>query len=188
MTSISAPPTVVLVHGALTDASIWRDVTTDLLARNVRVLAPAMPLRGLATDAEYLRRFLQTVDGPVVVAGHSYGGSVISDPAALTPAVRALVYVAAFQPDLGETTGELNSRFPGSGLSEETTVVRTGPGGDELYLRPERFAEVYAADLEPDTAAALAVAQRPISPGALGEPLSGPATWRPGGACRHGPS
>jgi pimeloyl-ACP methyl ester carboxylesterase len=157
---------------------VWHGVIERLLSRGYPVLAPAMPMRGLASDVAYLRSFLETLGGPVVVAGHSYGGSVISDPAALTPAVRALVFVAAFQQDENETAGELNYKFPGSRLTPETTVTRAFPGGTELYLRPENFAEVYAADLDAGTAAVLAAAQHPIDPDALGEKLSGPATWR----------
>jgi pimeloyl-ACP methyl ester carboxylesterase len=174
----SSKPTIVLVHGALTDASIWHGVIARLQAQNFTVYAPAVPMRSLAADVAYLRSFLATLDGPVVVAGHSYGGSIISDPAALTPAVRALVFVAAFQPEENETAGELNYKFPGSKLGPKTSVTRSYPGGDDLYLRPESFADVYAADLDAATVAVLAAAQHPIDPAALGETLSGPATWR----------
>ncbi len=171
-------PTIVLVHGALTDASVWGAVTPRLQAEGYAVLAPALPLRGLASDAAYLAAFLATVDGPVVLAGHSYGGSVISHPATAEAKVKALVFVAAFQPDAGETAGELNGRFPGSLLGEATTVVRAYPGGQELYLKPSSFAAVYAGDVAPATAAAMAAAQRPIDPAALGEAFDAPPTWR----------
>ena len=174
----STTPTIVLVHGALTDASVWHGVITELQRRGHRVLAPAMPMRGLASDVAYLHSFLRTIDGPITVAAHSYGGSVISDPAALTPAVRSLVFVAAFQQDTGETPGELNYRFPGSKLTPDTTLVREAPDGNDLYLQPEHFAEVYAADLDPATAAVLAAAQHPINPAALDESFTGEATWR----------
>lgn len=173
----SDTPTVVLVHGALTGTEIWRTVAGELQRRGVTVLVPAMPLRSLAGDVAYLRSVLATIGGPVVVAGHSYGGSIISDPAALTPAVRAVVFVTAFQQDQDETAGELNSRFPGSGLTAENTLTRPYPGGTDLYLRPDTFAQVYAADLDPAAAAVLAASQHPIDPAALGEKLSGPATW-----------
>jgi pimeloyl-ACP methyl ester carboxylesterase len=166
--------TIVLVHGALTDASVWHGVIGRLQARGHTVLAPAMPLRSLAADAEVLNGFLRTIDGPILVAAHSYAGSIISDPAALTPAVRALAFVAAFQPDQGETTGELNGRFPGGKLGPDTTLIRDG----DLYLRAGNFAEVYANDLDDATVAVLAAAQRPIDPAALDETISGPATWR----------
>jgi pimeloyl-ACP methyl ester carboxylesterase len=170
-------PTIVLVHGAFTDASVWNGVSAELHRRHRRVLAPAIPMRGLASDVAYLHAFLTTIEGPLVVAGHSYGGSVISDPTALTPAVRALVFVAAFQQDTNETAGELNYQFPGSKLTPEKTIARDYPGGSDLYLRPEHFAEVYAADLDSATAAVMAAAQHPIDPSALGETFTGSASW-----------
>ena len=170
--------TIVLVHGALTDASVWHPVIARLIRAGHEVLAPALPMRSLAGDSAQLHAFLSTIDGPIVVAGHSYGGSVVSDPRALTPAVRALVFVAAFQQDTGETAGELNYRFPGSRLTPETTIVRDEPGGSGMYLRPEHFADAYAADVDPVTAAVMAAAQHPIDPAALGEAFPGPATWR----------
>src|SRR5437879_3033886 len=107
---MSDTPTVVLVHGALTGVSVWHQVVDRLQRKDVPVLAPALPLRGLASDIAYLSDFLTTVPGPIVLVGHSYAGSVISG--ITDDKVRALVYVAAFQPDAGETTGELNGRWP----------------------------------------------------------------------------
>lgn len=176
-------PIVVLVHGALTDASVWHPVMTRLRRQGHRVLAPPLPMRTLAGDSAALRSVLESLDGPIVLAGHSWGGSVLSDPAAVTPAVRALVFVAAFLQDSGESAGELNYRFPGSGLTPEATVVRATPEGDDLTLRPENFARVYAGDVDPATAAAMAYAQRGIAPQALGQTFTGTATWR---TCRPG--
>ncbi|MDT7796743.1 MAG: hypothetical protein QOI78_176 [Actinomycetota bacterium] len=170
--------TVVLVHGALTDASVWRRICPILQAEGHTVIAPALPLRTLDGDIAYLRRFLETLPGPLVVAGHSYAGSVLSAPDALTPAVRALVFVAAFQQDAGETAGELNGKFPGSLLGPGNLVFRDYPGGQEAYLRPEMFAPAYAADLEPAEARVLAAAQRPFDPTALSQSFDGTATWR----------
>ena len=171
-------PTIVLVHGALTDASIWHNVIAKLQQRNFRVVAPAMPMRGLANDAAYLRSFLTTIEGPIVVGAHSYGGSIISEPDAITPAVRALVFVAAFQQDAGETAGELNARFPGSKLTPDAILIREYPGGRDLYLQPDHFADVYASDVDQSTVAIMAAAQHPIDPAALGETFEGKATWR----------
>src|ERR1700735_1606205 len=103
-------PTIVLVRGALTDASVWNGVSGKLQGEEFSTVAPAMPLRGLHTDAEYLASFLDTIDGPVVIAGHSYGGSVISHPDIGKGRVKGLIFVAAFAPDAGESTGELNGR------------------------------------------------------------------------------
>lgn len=171
-------PTVVLVHGALTGSSVWRRVSATLQEQGHPVIAPALPLRTLDGDIAYLRRFLETLPGPLVVAGHSYAGSVLSAPDALTPAVRALVFVAAFQQDAGETAGELNGKFPGSLLSPENLLIRDYPGGQEAYLRPEVFAPAYAADLAPAEARVLATAQRPFDPTALSQTFDRPAAWR----------
>lgn len=170
-------PTVVLVHGAFTDASVWHPVIANLQQRGHRVLAPAVPMRSLAGDVASLHSFLATVDGPILVVGHSYGGSVISAPDALTPDVRGLVFVAAFLQDHDETAGELNYRFPGSGLTPDTLLVREHPVGNDATLRPEHFAQVYAADVDPTTAAVMAAGQHPIDPAALGQTFTGPATW-----------
>ncbi|HEX4223007.1 MAG TPA: alpha/beta hydrolase [Pseudonocardiaceae bacterium] len=173
-------PTIVLVHGALTDASVWHDVALRLLAAGHEVLAPALPMRRLADDAEYLAAVVERVAGPVILVGHSYAGAVISHPAiAATGNVAGLVYVAAFQPDAGETAGELNDRFPGSLLTPDNLLVTPNPlGGDDLVLRPDRFAEVYAADVDPDRAGVMAASQRPVDPAVLGEPLPGEPAWR----------
>ena len=88
------------------------------------------------------------------------------------------MFVSAFQPDTGESTGELNARWPGSKLGEDTMLVRLYPGGRDLYLRPECFAEVYAADLPAATVARMAATQRPVDPAALGEAFTGTPTWR----------
>jgi pimeloyl-ACP methyl ester carboxylesterase len=170
-------PTVVLVHGALSDASIWGRVSSRLQKEGQAVVAPAMPMRSLADDVAYLRSFLDTIEGSLVLAGHSYGGTVISHPAFAGAPVDALVYVSAFQPAAGESTGELNGRFPGSRLGEDTTVVRARPAGNDLYLRPEHFAAVYAGDLDADVVAVMAAAQRPIDPAALGESFDGVPAW-----------
>lgn len=168
---------VVLVHGALTDASVWGDVTRTLQAEGYSVSAPAMPLRGLASDAAYLATYLKTIKGPIVLVGHSWAGAVISQAGTSSADVKALVYVAAFQPDDGEAAGALNSQFPGSKLGPDTTVVREYPGGKELYLKPESFREVYAGDVSAPVAATMAAMQRPIDPAALSEPLQGHAAW-----------
>ena len=174
----TTPPTIVLVHGALTDASVWSEVIAELRPDGHRVIAPAMPLRSLRGDAEYLAAFLDSLDGPLVLVGHSYAGSILSHPVTENDQVTAIVFVSAFQPDAGESTGELNGRWPGSKLGEATTIVRSYPGGADLYLKPEDFAEVYAADLPAATVARMAATQRPIDPTALEETFAGPPLWR----------
>jgi pimeloyl-ACP methyl ester carboxylesterase len=176
--SSAQAPTVVLVHGALTDASVWNGVASILQGEGYDTVSPALALRSLDGDVDYLAALLDTVSGPIVLAGHSYGGTVISHPRIGREALRGLVFVAAFQPDAGESTGELNGRFPGSWLGEATTEVRPYPGGNDLYLRQADFGDVYAADLPPVQSAVLAAAQRPIDPGALEETFEGRPTWR----------
>ena len=104
-------PTVVLVHGGFADASFWAPVIEDLQAHDVPVLAPPNPLRGLAQDAEYIASYVNQIDGPVLLVGHSYGGAVISVAGASTPNAVGLVYVAAFALDEGESFGEIFGRF-----------------------------------------------------------------------------
>jgi pimeloyl-ACP methyl ester carboxylesterase len=137
-----------------------------------------MPLRGLHSDAAYLASFLDTLEGPVVLVGHSYGGSIISHPEVGKASVKALVFVAAFLLDSGENTAVMNGRWPGSKLGESTVLVRPRPEGADLYLKPECFAEVYAADLPPATSELMAAAQRPIEPKALEESFEGAPLWR----------
>ncbi|GHF37168.1 hypothetical protein GCM10018783_01890 [Streptomyces griseosporeus] len=125
-------PTVVLIHGAFADASSWRGVVERLRNDGHSVLAPALPLRGLASDSAYIRSVLDSVTGPVVVVGHSYGGAVISQAAADHPRVKALVYIAAFVPEVGESALQLTDKFPGSTVGQATTTRHYPlPGGGE---------------------------------------------------------
>ncbi|WP_103344141.1 alpha/beta fold hydrolase [Amycolatopsis sp. CA-126428] len=170
-------PTFVLVHGALTDASVWRRVSVHLQDAGHTVIAPSLPMRDFDGDIAYLGRFLGTLTGPLVVAAHSYAGSVISSPAALTEAVRSLVFVTAFQQDAGETAGALNGKFPGSLLIPDNLVVREYPGGAEIYLRPDKFGEVYAGDASARDREILAVAQKPFDPVTLEGSFADAASW-----------
>src|SRR4051812_42329533 len=111
-------PTIVLVHGAFAESASWNGVAERLNAAGHPVVAAANPLRGVAADAAAISDLVRTVDGPVVLVGHSYGGSVISNIAADAGDISALVYVAAFAPAPGESCIELSSRFPGSTLGE----------------------------------------------------------------------
>ena len=111
MSESTNTPTVVLVHGGFADASFWAPVIEDLQAHNVPVLAPPNPLRGLAQDAEYIASYVNQIDGPVLLVGHSYGGAVISVAGASTPNAVGLVYVAAFALDEGESFGEIFGQF-----------------------------------------------------------------------------
>jgi pimeloyl-ACP methyl ester carboxylesterase len=177
----TAAPTVVLVHGAFADSSSWNGVIARLRRDGYPVLAVANPLRSLAGDAEFLRDVLDGVDGPIVLAGHSYGGSVMSEAAAGHPQVKALVYVASFLLDEGESTGELAGRYPGNELGSALRPVPVhGPGGqtvDDLYIQPEKFQAIFAADVPADAADLMAVTQRPIVGDALADKATA-AAWK----------
>ncbi|RKR87677.1 pimeloyl-ACP methyl ester carboxylesterase [Micromonospora pisi] len=161
-------PTVVLVHGALEDASAWHDVISRLQRDGYPVVAPAVPLRGLKTDSEYLASVVDSIDGPVVLAGHSYGGMLINEVGATDPDVKALVYVAAFIPRAGESAGQLNAQFPGSLLGPDTTFTRTTPDGvTDLYVKPQSFRAVFAGGTPAGEAAVAAASQRPINAAAF---------------------
>jgi pimeloyl-ACP methyl ester carboxylesterase len=170
-------PTIVLVHGAFADSSSWTGVIAKLQEQGFPVVAVANPLRGLESDAAYVADVVKSVDGPVVLAGHSYGGALITRAATETPNVRALVYIAAFQPDAGESAFELSGRYPGAKLGPETTNVLVHDGAPELSIKPGDFAEVFAADVPAGTAAILAVTQRPVAQQALAAPFEGTPAW-----------
>jgi pimeloyl-ACP methyl ester carboxylesterase len=180
MSRTNVLPTVVLVHGALTDASVWNGVAARLLEAGHHVLAPAMPMRGLHSDAGYLNGYLSRIEGPVILVGHSWAGAVISHPKAVASAdVKALVFVSAFQPDTGEAAGALNELFPGTGLTPENLEAHPNPlGGDDLTLRADKFGAVYAGDVPSPLVDVLSVSQRAIDPAALGETFAGTPTWR----------
>ena len=174
-------PTVVLVHGAFAESSSWNGVIEYLANDGYSVIAVANPLRGLHSDAEYLRNTLAGVNGPIVLAGHSYGGTVMSEAADGNPQVEALVYVASFSLEEGESTGELAGKFPGNELGPALSPVPVrGPDGgtvDDLYIQQEKFREVFAADVPEEVAALMAVTQRPIVADALGDKAT-KAAWR----------
>jgi pimeloyl-ACP methyl ester carboxylesterase len=168
-------PTIVIEHGAFTDASGWDDVIGRLERKGYRVIAPANPLRGVAADAAYLKSILNTIDTPVVLVGHSYGGAVITNAA--TGNVKALVYIAAVAPDAGESQLDIFARFPGSLLGPKTLVERRFPGGTDQYVKAEAFRDVFSADQPAANAATMAATQRPLAKVAASEKSGRPA-WR----------
>ncbi|ATE52241.1 alpha/beta fold hydrolase [Actinosynnema pretiosum] len=171
-------PTVVLVHGAFADSSSWTDVVRRLQAEDVPVVAVANPLRGLEPDARYVASVANGVEGPVVLVGHSYGGALITRAARDVAGARALVYVAAFQPDTGESALELANRFPGAKLGPDTLDVLVHEGAPELSIKPGDFREVFAADLPESATTVLAATQRPVAEAALAGGLDGEPAWR----------
>ena len=175
-------PTVVLVHGGWADASGWNEEVSRLESLGYPVIAPANPLRGLASDAAYVRSVLQTIDGPIVLVGHSYGGAVITNAAVGVPNVKALVYVAGFAPDTGESLTQLVTMNPGSAIGPSTLLTRSYPTGDggqgtDLYLTKEGFETAFAGDLPKRLADHMWAEQRPFSQAAF-DSTSGEAAWK----------
>jgi pimeloyl-ACP methyl ester carboxylesterase len=174
-------PTIVLVHGAWADSSSWDGEISRLQADGYPVIAPANPLRSLSGDAAYIASVLKTIEGPIVLVGHSYGGAVITNAATGNPNVKALVYIDAFVPDQGETVLGLAGRFPGSQLPASITEApyAAGPGqsGVDVYLKPADFRAAFAADVAPATADLMAITQRPVTLAALSE-KSGVPAWK----------
>src|SRR3954452_17667857 len=117
------PPTVVLVHAAFAESASWTGVAEQMYGAGLPVIAAANPLRFVADDAAQISDLIRTVDGPVVLVGHSYGGSVISNVDADAGDITGLVYVAAFAPDPGESCSELSLRFPGSTLGDAVRPI-----------------------------------------------------------------
>jgi pimeloyl-ACP methyl ester carboxylesterase len=174
-------PTIVLEHGAFADSSSWNGVIERLQKDGYPVIAAANPLRGPKSDADALRGLLDHVQGPVVVVGHSYGGSVISEAAAGDSQVKALVYVAALLPAVGENAQDLLGKFPGSTLADALDPVPytlpDGTTGTDLYVDRDKFPHQFAADVPASTAALMAATQRPIAQTALAEKAT-EAAWQ----------
>jgi pimeloyl-ACP methyl ester carboxylesterase len=162
-----AKPTIVLVHGGFADGSSWYGVIERLQDHGYTAIAPANPLRGLPTDVPYIASVLKSISGPIVLAGHSYGGAVITNAAAGIANVKALVYIAAFVPDVGEQLGVLINKYPGSIIEAATRGVPYplpgGGTGTDLYLKADRFRPVFAADVPAATTRLMEAAQRPFA-------------------------
>ncbi|MBU1376226.1 MAG: alpha/beta hydrolase [Alphaproteobacteria bacterium] len=173
-----AKPTIVLVHGAFADGSSWNGVASRLARDGYRVIAAANPLRSVKSDADDVGALVSSIPGPVVLVGHSYAGAVISAAAVDRPNVKALVYVAAFEPASGETSLGLSAKFPGSTLGGALSPpVALPDGGVDLYIQQDKFPHQFAADLPAAQAAAMAASQRPITSAALQESQVG-AAWQ----------
>jgi pimeloyl-ACP methyl ester carboxylesterase len=169
-------PTVVLVHGAFEDASSWRSVFEHLDSDEYDVLAAAVPLRGVASDASYLGAVIDQLDGPVVLVGHSYSGCVIT-VAGASDKVAGLVYVAGFVPDQGESISDLQARFPSLAMGNFLHPRPLPDGGVELSVDPQRYHDIFCADVPDADAEFMAHAQRPLLVTAFEEPAAA-AAWR----------
>jgi pimeloyl-ACP methyl ester carboxylesterase len=171
-------PTVILVHGAFADSSSWNGVAERLLADGHRTIAFAVPLRGVATDAALLSDLVRSIEGPVVLAGHSYGGAVITNVDPTAGDVVALVYVAGFALEPGESAADASALAPGSTLGETLVLVPLATGGADAYIDQHRYHAQFAADLPAGEAALMAVTQRPVTEAGLSEPSGGRSLWR----------
>ncbi|MEV1175789.1 alpha/beta hydrolase [Nonomuraea sp. NPDC049784] len=174
-------PTVILVHGAFADASSFARVIPKLLARGLSVVAPAVPNRSLLGDAAYIASIVRQVPGPVILVGHSYGGAVIT-VAGIEDNVKALVFLAGYALEEGESLGELQGRFPDSDLAGALVYTpfpiegSTAPGTD-VSVQIDKFPAVFAADVDPGLASVLAVSQRPLAAQAFTEKAPA-AAWK----------
>jgi pimeloyl-ACP methyl ester carboxylesterase len=172
------PPTIVLVHGAFAESASWDRIIEPLQAAGHRVIAAANPLRALASDAAAVSDLVRTIDGPVLLVGHSYGGAVISNVDADAGDIVGLVYVAGFAPEPGESCITLAGMFPGSTLGETLQPVPRSDGTTDLSIAADRFQAQFAADVPTAQAARMAATQRPVTQEALGAPSGEHPLWR----------
>jgi pimeloyl-ACP methyl ester carboxylesterase len=173
------PPTSVLVHGAFADSASWDRVIPLLHDAGHAVIAAANPLRGLAADAESVSDLVRTIDGPVLLVAHSYGGAVISNVDADAGEIAGLVYVNGFAPEPGENCFGLAGMFPGSMVGEATVrPVSRSDGTTDLYIAPDSFHDVFCADVPAPQAALMATTQRPATQEALVEPSGDHPLWK----------
>jgi pimeloyl-ACP methyl ester carboxylesterase len=177
-----ARPTIVLVHGAWDNSTSWDDVIKELQQSGYPVIAPANPLRELGSDSAYVSSILTTIEGPVVLVGHSYGGAVITNAAVGHSNVKALVYIAAFVPDEGESLFQLSSLNPGSEIGPTALIPRPYPitadtVGIDLYLTQEAVRMAFAPDVSRRVANQMFATQRPLTQAAF-ESASGAPAWK----------
>lgn len=162
---------IVLVHGLWSDGSSWAKVITELRAMGHEPVAAQLSLETMDDDVASVRRTLATVDGPVLLAGWSYGGAVVGEAALGVDSVKALAYVAAFAPAEGESVSGLSRKYPGSLVGEHVVVA-----GNYTYIHREHFGEVLAADAAPAEIAVAAATQRLVRIG-VDRVKVGPPAW-----------
>jgi pimeloyl-ACP methyl ester carboxylesterase len=171
-------PTIVLVHGAFADASSWNGVIPALHDEGHRVIAWPNPLRSVATDAAALTDLITAIDGPVLLAGHSYGGAVMTNVPAGAGHLVGLVFIAGFALEAGESAADASALAPGSTLAETLEPVPLAAGGADVYIAQEKYHRQFAADLPVPVAEVMAVTQRPITEAALNEASGDQPAWR----------
>lgn len=169
---MTAKPTIVLVHGAFADAASWAPVTLRLLDQGYDVRVPPVFNRSLIGDSAYIRSFVEQIDGPVLLAGHSYGGAIIT-VAGVADNVVGLVFVAAYALEVGESLGALQGGFPDSDLATNLVYapypIEGAEPGTDVSVKIDAFPAVFAAGVPDEEARVLAVSQRPLSAVAFGE-------------------
>jgi len=169
--------TVVLVHGAFAESASWNDVISRLQDQGHTVIAAANPIRSVSGDAEFVASIFEAVEGPIVAVGHSYGGTVITNAVRDNENVEALVYVAGYAPEEGESALELSGRFPGSTLGDTLWTVPLSDGSTDLYIQQEKYHGQFAEDVPAEQTTLMAVGQRPLRDVAANE-ASGPPAWK----------
>ncbi len=178
----AAKPTVVLVHGAWADGSSWDGVVARLQRDGYTVDVSSNPLRGVACDSAYLASYLKTVTGPIILAGHSYGGMVITNAATGNAAVKALAtsthsYPPRVRPSCSSRVPSPGRRSPTQPRRSTSCPSRGASGADtDLYVKPSVYRADFGADLSVQQDAILAATQEPLATSALQEP-SGPPAW-----------
>jgi pimeloyl-ACP methyl ester carboxylesterase len=165
-------PSIVLVHGAWADGTSWQHVIPLLEQDGYTVTAVQNPLTSIADDVATTKRVIDAQPGPAVVVGHSYGGAAMTGAAAGNPNVKALVYLAAFAPEVGEPVGAYLEKYP--------TLLGTGLAPDSagfLYIDRSKFNEIFAKDVNPAEQRVMAATQRPLFGEILGQSVSA-AAWK----------
>jgi pimeloyl-ACP methyl ester carboxylesterase len=177
---MNTKPTIVIVHGAFTDASSWNGVVDRLQEQNYDAVAPSNPLRGVHSDSAYFASFINQIDGPVLLVAHSYGGAVTSNAAAKASNVVGLVYVAALIPEEGERLADVHSK---DSIINPVLIERQYPTGldnqtaPEYTIDPAHFRSGFAADVPEERTRLMAAEQRPIAGAAFAD-ASGPVAWK----------
>jgi pimeloyl-ACP methyl ester carboxylesterase len=174
----SGKPTIVLVHGAFADSSGWNEIISTLLILGYPIVAASNPLRSLTYDAAYVASVLASIQGPIVLVAHSYGGMVISGAAKGNAKVKALVYICADAPEVGESAFDVADRFPGSEVGPNLAPpVPQGDGANDLYIQQDKFHALFCPDVPEPQARRMAASQRAATDVALYEKASG-AAWK----------
>ncbi len=179
--SHGSKPTIVLVHGAFADSSSWNGVVSRLQRDGYTVDVPPNPLQGLPYDSAFIRDYLHSISGPIILVGHSYGGAVITNAATGDANVKALVYVDAFIPNKGQTLHELITAQPGTCVAAPNLAYvpypGAPPGSEDVYIKQSAFRWCFADGLPAAEAAQLGATQRPVASIAFTQPTGVPA-WK----------